>query len=165
MMLAISLVKALHVAAIIIWSAGLLALPLLLGQHEQDASQTQYGRLRRFTHYGYTRIVAPAAVIAIAAGTLLVFLREVFVPWMFAKLLVVGLLVALHAVIGGVIVRMGEEGRSAAIRPAPVIGTAAILLSAILLLVLAKPVLDAASLPEWLESPRGRQLPVDEVPA
>lgn len=163
-MLAISLAKALHIATIIVWCAGLLALPTLLAQHEPGDSQTRYGRLRRFTHYGYTRIVAPAAVIAIAAGTALVFLREAFVPWMFAKLLVVGLLVATHAVIGGVIVRMGETRQDTAIRPLPVLSVLAVLIAAILLLVLAKPALDVSGLPDWIESPRGRQLPVDEVP-
>ena len=164
MMLLVSIAKGLHVAAIIVWCAGLLALPAVLARHEPGGSQAEYGQLRRVTHYGYTRVVAPAAVIAIAAGTLLVFLREVYVPWMFAKLFVVGLLVALHAVIGGVIVRTGEEGRGIALRAMPVLGAAAVLMTAILLLVLGKPALDGASLPDWLETPRDRQLPVDEVP-
>jgi uncharacterized membrane protein len=163
-MLAISLAKGLHLAGIIVWCGGLLALPLLLTQHEPGDSQAQYGRLRRFTHYGYTRIVAPAAVIAIGAGTALVFLRDAFVPWMFAKLFVVALLVSLHVVIGGVIVRMGEQAQGSAIRALPVTGTLAVLISAILLIVLAKPQLDGTHLPDWLQAPRDRQLPLDEVP-
>jgi len=82
----LTVVKALHIAALILWSAGLIALPLVLGKHEAGEEQADYARLRRITNYGYTRIVTPAAVIAVSAGTALIFLREVFVPWMFAKL-------------------------------------------------------------------------------
>jgi uncharacterized membrane protein len=164
MMLAISLAKAVHLGAIIVWCAGLAALPVMLAQHEPGDSQDRYGRLRQLSHHGYTRIVAPAAVVAIAAGTALVFLRGVYVPWMFAKLLLVGLLVGLHAAVGGVVVRTGEQRGAVAIRPARVLGTAAVLVTAILVLVLVKPVLDPALLPDWAESPLDRQLPLDEVP-
>jgi hypothetical protein len=72
--------------------------------------------------------------------------------------------VALHTVVGGVVVRTGEETRAVAMHTGRVMGAAAVLICAILLLVLGKPAFDPAHVPDWLESPRGRQLPVDEVP-
>lgn len=160
-----TIVKGAHIAGIVLWSAGLIALPLLLAQHRPGHGQDDYTRIRHFTHYGYTHLVTPAAVVAVAAGTALLFLRDVFVPWMFAKLVLVGGMVALHAWIGDLVVRMGEHVNRR--QPPPVIvllAPAMVLITGILLLVLAKPRFDVHILPEWLLTPRGNQLPVDEVP-
>ncbi|MCW2405223.1 putative membrane protein [Sphingobium sp. B1D7B] len=160
----IPLIKGLHIAAILLWAAGLIALPLLLAQHERGQGQQAYQRIRRFTHYGYTHLLTPAAVIAVAAGTALLFLREVFVPWMFGKLLFVGLLVGLHAWIGNLVVRMGEHGNQRQPSPIlPLVLLALLLCAAIFAIVLSKPSIDL-TMPDWLTTPRGRQLPVDEVP-
>ncbi len=157
-------VKGLHVAALILWCAGLFALPLALSKHEIDESQADYARLRRITHYSYIRIVTPAAVIAIAAGTALLYLRQVFVPWMFAKLVAVGLLVALHAWVGHVVLLMSERrGSYAPSSPVPLIAAATATMAAVLLLVLGKPAV-ADWAPGWLAHPQNRQLPVDETP-
>ncbi len=165
MMVAINIVKALHIAGIALWGAGLIGLPLLLARHDPDDPQDDYTRVRRFTHYGYTHLLTPAAVIAVTAGTALIFLREMFVPWMFAKLLLVGMLVVVHIWIGNTVVKMGEErNRHQPPPPALVIGSAGIVLFAILLIVLVKPAIGVDALPEWLLSPRERQLPFDEVP-
>jgi protoporphyrinogen IX oxidase len=165
MMLAIAIVKGLHIAAVVLWGAGLLAVPLMLAHHATDHEQEEYERVRRYTHYGYTHLLTPAAVIAVAAGTALIFLRGVFVPWMFAKLALVGALAALHAWIGNTVVRMGEETEEP--RPAPALIPVAlgiVLMGAILLLVLAKPAIDDGATPDWLHAPLERQLPLDEVP-
>ena len=90
----ITLLKAIHIMALLLWTAGLLSLPLMLARHEEGEHQFRYARIRKFTHYSYTRLVTPAAVIAIAAGTPLIFLRGMFVPWLFAKLALVAMLVA-----------------------------------------------------------------------
>lgn len=164
MTLVIAIVKGLHIAAILLWAAGLIALPLLLSQHKRGHGQAEYQRIRRFTHYGYTHLLTPAAVIAVAAGTALLFLREMFVPWMFAKLVLVGALVALHAWIGNLVVRMGEhvnKRQPSAILPLVLLAIA--LCVGILLLVLAKPDHEVP-LPDWLTTPRDHQLPVEEVP-
>lgn len=164
-MSAITLVKSLHIAAILFWAAGLIALPLLLSLHRPGHDQHSYQRIRRITHYGYIHVLTPAAVIAVAAGTALLFLRDVFVPWMFAKLVLVGGLVALHAWIGTQVVRMGEHGNRRQPSPSwPLIAIAIILLAAVLVLVLAKPAPDWVKIPDWLATPRGRQLPVEDVP-
>lgn len=165
MSLAIALFKFAHIAALLVWCAGLIALPIMLAQHEHGDSQHRYARIREFTHYSYTRLVTPAAVIAVAAGTVLIFLRETFVPWFFAKLAFVGALVVLHALIGNVVVRMGEE-KGDVIAPRPFLPVALVIgtIVAILALVLGKPIFTPDAAPEWLQSPRNQSLPVDEVP-
>ena len=90
----LSLVKALHIAALVVWCAGLLGLPLMLSKHEIGEGQASYSQLRLLTHRAYSYLVTPAAIIAISAGTLLIFLAGVFTLWMFVKLLMVGVLVA-----------------------------------------------------------------------
>ncbi|ODM41939.1 CopD family protein [Cereibacter johrii] len=159
---AIPHLKALHIAMLVLWCGGLFALPLMLSLHDDAIGQADYSRVRRATHYGYTLVVTPAAVTAIASGTALIFLREVFVAWMFAKLVFVALLVAFHAWVGHTLVSVAEtEGTHrppAALLPlillfVPVLG--------ILTLVLAKPDLGRIPLPAWLETPRELQLPFD----
>lgn len=160
----VTLVKSLHIAALILWCAGLVALPLMLGKHRTDEAQADYARLRLLTHDSYAFIVTPAAVVAIAAGTLLIYLRGVFEPWMFAKLVAVGLLVALHALVGHTVLLMSERrGEYAPPSAVPLITGSIATMIAVLLLVLAKPVVPDI-LPHWLTVPQHRQLPVDETP-
>lgn len=163
----IAAIKFLHIAALAIWCAGVIALPLLLAKHDADDEQMDYARLRMLTHRAYTFIVTPAAVITIAAGTVLIFMRQVFTPWMFAKLVGVGALVLLHAWIGHITLIVGE--RQGAYAPPRLWGPAAlfgafIAIAAILILVLAKPPIDGSLAPDWLTAPRDQPLPVDEVP-
>ncbi|EQB05511.1 hypothetical protein L288_12765 [Sphingobium quisquiliarum P25] len=161
----VTLLKALHIAALLLWTAGLLSLPLMLARHEEGEHQFRYARIRKFTHYSYTRLITPAAVIAIAAGVPLIFLRELFVPWLFAKLALVALLVTVHAYVGHIVLKMGEEAGERQPPPAwPMVAALCLLIPAILLLVLLKPPLDTQLVPELLQQPLGRQLPLDEVP-
>lgn len=161
----ITALKALHIAALVVWCAGLFALPLLLTKHDPQHSQSTYARLRQLTHYSYIAVLTPAAVIAIAAGTALIFLRAVYEPWLFAKLAAVGLLVCLHAWQGLAVIKMGESaGQHQPPGAALMIGLSVVLMSVVLLLVLAKPALPAGLLPDWLMLPRYRPLPVDETP-
>lgn len=157
-------VKALHIASLIIWCAGLVALPLILRKHEIAESQASYTRLRLITHYGYVRILTPSAVIAIAAGTTLIWLGPVFEPWLFAKLVAVGVLVTLHMMIGRTVILMSERrGRYAPPHFVPLEVATFATLVIILLLVLAKPAIPDL-FPSWLERPLDRQLPVRETP-
>ncbi|MBN2973116.1 CopD family protein [Roseomonas aeriglobus] len=160
----LSIVKGLHIAALILWCAGLIALPLVLAKHRRGEAQTTYARLRLLTHDSYTMIVTPAAVIAIAAGTALIYLRGAFAPWMFAKLVAVGLLVCLHALVGHTVVLMSERRGDYAPPPAAplVVGSIATMV-VVLLLVLAKPIVPDIA-PAWLKAPQNRQLPVEETP-
>lgn len=158
--------KTVHITALLLWCAGLLALPLMLARHDQRHGQAEYARIRRYTHYSYVGVVTPAAIVAITAGTVLIFLRGVFVPWMFAKLAMVGILILLHAWIGHVTIGMGEDTTDTEPPSAVWLVTpAGVVMVVVLFLVLAKPAWDGALFPDWLLEPRGRQLWPDEVPS
>lgn len=158
----VPLLKLLHITGLTLWCGGLLVLPLMLARHDPAVVADDYRIIRRATHMTYTMIVTPAAVLTVIAGTWLVFLREVFVPWLYAKLAFVALLVAVHAWIGHVLVKVAEKpGRHRP--PHPLLPVAAALVPClfILTLVLAKPTLDWISFPEWMTEPRSGQLPLD----
>lgn len=152
--------KALHLLALILWCGGLLALPLMLSRHDPANSDSAFRRIRRATHLTYTTAVTPAAIVAVVAGTWLMLLGEVLVPWLYAKLLFVALLIGAHAWVGHIIVAVVEsEPRR---RPPPAALPLALVLLpalAILVLVLAKPELGGIAFPRWLTEPRGGQLP------
>ena len=159
---AIPYLKALHIAGLVIWCGGLFALPAMLAWHDRAIGQADYRRIRRATHYAYTLAVTPAAVITVIAGTWLVLIREVFVPWLYLKLVLVALLVAIHAWVGHSIVAVAETAGSHR-PPPPWVPNLALVptILAILFLVLGKPELPAVDGPDWLTEPRGRQLPFD----
>lgn len=154
--------KGVHIAALLIWCSGLLILPVMLARHEPAIGADDYIHIRRAAHITYTLCVTPAAVVAVIAGTWLIFLREVFVPWFYAKMVFVAILVALHAWIGHVLV-MTAEKPGIQTPPSPVLPAVAILLvvTAILCLVLAKPAADWLVMPDWLTEPRGYDFPFD----
>ncbi|MFX0546575.1 CopD family protein [Roseovarius sp. S1116L3] len=160
----IPIVKVLHVAALVIWCGGLLALPVMLARHDPAVMAEDYRLIRHSTHITYTLCVTPAAVIAVIAGTWLIFLREAFVPWLFAKLAFVALLLVAHVWIGHILVKVAEKPEHHA-PPRPLLPVTAVILPiiAILTLVLAKPALDWVVFPDWLLEPRGGQFPF-EVP-
>lgn len=158
----IPLFKAVHIVGLVIWIGGLATLPLMLTRHDPAVSAEDYHLIRKASHLTYTMGVTPAAVIAVIAGTWLIFMREVFTPWLFAKLAFVALLVLAHAWIGHVVVRIGEEPSEHTPPPAwlPItaVGLPAL---AILFLVLAKPYLGWISFPAWLTETQGGQLLFD----
>lgn len=167
----IALVKTLHIAALVMWCAGLIALPLLLGTHRTVHAaashaqvQKRYTRFRQLTYMTYTALVTPAAVIAIVAGTVLIFAAQVFEIWLLVKLLCVAGMVLVHAWLGYLIVQSGE--RAAHWRmpwPQLALLMAVPCMLGVLALVLVKPDLasHAQELPDWLTQPRDVEL--DEV--
>lgn len=161
----VPLFKSLHLIALSIWCGGLIALPMMLSRHDSLISQDDYEVVRHRTHITYTMIVTPAAIIAVIAGTWLIFLRQVFVPWLFAKLVFVALLLVLHVWIGHSIVRIAEKpGDHKPPNPyLPVTGVLACA-TAILLFVLGKPDIDWVDMPQWLLTPRAGHLPF-EIPS
>ena len=161
----VPLLKALHLVALGIWCGGLISLPIMLSRHDAVVSQDDYSIIRHRTHLTYTTVVTPAAVIAVIAGTWLIFLRQTFVPWMFAKLVFVAMLLVIHVWIGHNIVRIAEEpGDHRPPNPyLPLTGVLACAI-AILLFVLGKPDLGWIVMPEWLRLPRDGQLPF-EIPS
>ena len=155
-------IKVAHVAMLSVWCAGLFALPLMLARHDPAVGRDDYIRIRKATHYGYTWVTTPAAVLAIASGTLLIFLRGVYVPWMFGKLIFVAGLVGFHVWVGYVIVSVAETpGEPSAPSPGRPLLLLLVPILGILTLVLSKPELGEIPMPGWLTEPRGHQLPFD----
>ena len=155
-------IKTAHVGFLAIWVAGLVALPRMLARHDPAIGQADFTRIRHATHYGYVWVITPAAVLAIGSGTVLIFLREVYTGWMFAKLVLVAGLVVVHAWVGHTIVTVAEtEGRHDP--PGPFLPNLALVLAAlgVLALVLSKPELGELPIPAWLSQPVGGELPFD----
>ena len=166
----IAALKATHIAALSVWCAGLLLLPVLMHLHGRGAAvarQDGFLRFRRLSHHSYTRIISPAAVIAVAAGTLLILSLELVAPWMLSKLIAVAGMVLVHAWLGHLIAQTGERAGNYRM-PSPLIGLvlAIALMLIVLWLVLAKPDLAplVERLPAWLRGPQDRELPPVLVP-
>lgn len=166
----IALTKAVHVAGLSVWCAGLIALPILLqiqGRSPLVQTQPGFAAFRLLSHRVYTRLVTPAAVIAIASGTGLILLEGLREIWLMAKLGTVAGMVLIHAWFGHLISRTGEgAGHYRPPSPLPALAALLGLMSLTLWLVLAKPDLSplGEQLPEWLLQPRGRSLPPELVP-
>jgi uncharacterized membrane protein len=153
----IAWLKAVHISAFAIWCAGLIVLPTLYAQQSRAHSHAASYLVHRFTRSIFIEVASPAAFIAIASGTALIFARSVFVDWMLLKLAAVGLLVILHVWSGHMIIQVFESRRGYS-RIRQILATLAtlIVVTAILGLVLAKPPLELRSLPTWL-APGGLQ--------
>jgi protoporphyrinogen IX oxidase len=166
----IAALKAGHIMALVVWCAGLIVLPILLhvhGRGDDARTQTGFAQLRLLSHFSYTHLITPAAVIAVAFGTVLIVMLELVDPWMLTKLVAVAGMVLVHAWLGHLIAEAGE-GRGTYRMPPPLIALvlAVPLMAAVLWLVLAKPDLAplVERLPEFLLEPRFREIPQDLVP-
>lgn len=141
--------KFIHVSAIAIWSAGLISLPMLLARRRANMDDDRRLRLQALVRFTYVAVTSPAAFLAVASGTALVFARQTFVVWFSVKLALVAGLVLLHALTGLVIIRLFREGeRYGLARSIAATGITVSLIGAIVALVLAKPGLSFASLPD-----------------
>ncbi len=147
------LTKLLHLTAISIWAAGLVVVPFLLWQR-RDLSGQPLHRLHRLTRTLYVVIVSPAAFMAIASGTALIFLQATYVEWFSLKLVAVGVLAAVHVQAGLLILRVFDPGGQIS-RGGTVSLTATTLatVATVLVLVLWKPPVDAQALAPGLFHP------------
>lgn len=153
----IAWLKAAHIVALIIWCAGLLMLPSIYVHRQSATSAEGLFHLQRFARATFVVIASPAAFVAVATGTVLIFAREVFTEWMAFKLAAVGVLVLLHVRAGFVVLRLFEPDRRFARWRQALATTATVAtISVILWLVLAKPMVDLEGAPRWLE-PGGLQ--------
>jgi protoporphyrinogen IX oxidase len=146
--------KFLHISALAIWVPGLIYLPVLLWTHHKSEDQQEFARIRRASRYAYMGIVSPAAFVAIGAGGALLFVSDALHPWMFLKLVAVGVLVMAHMQYGAVLANLAEPDR-----PVPKLRLKAVAIFvlasslATLWLVLAKPGIATDFLPDWLTEP------------
>ncbi|GGH60832.1 hypothetical protein GCM10011341_33460 [Frigidibacter albus] len=114
--------------------------PALLAERGNHPAGPALHRMHRRARFLYTAVLSPAAIIAIASGTALIFLREVYVPWFAAKLLLVAGLAMIHVFAASRIVELFKEEEP----PRYVLGAFAfaattVLVAGTLTLVLAKP--------------------------
>ena len=96
--------KLLHVAAVALWCGALLYLLGALMAAGVEAQRVQ----RRLLRLLYTHAATPAALVAIASGTLIFLWQWPLAPWLIAKLGVVAGVVLLHAALGMPVLR-GER--------------------------------------------------------
>lgn len=157
----IALLKFLHIAALLCWCAALVGLPLLLNHYRGARIQARFTEFRLITHYGYIAFACPAAVIAIAAGTALIFAAEIRDEWLLLKLVFVAGMALVHAWLGHLILQSGER-RGRYRMPSPLIALALALpqMAAVFWLVLAKPDVTglATLLPPMFVEPQGGSL-------
>ena len=133
------LLKFVHIIAIAGWSAGLLCLPFLYLQRRRLGGDALH-RLHNFTRFFYVGLVSPAAFVAVASGTVLIFVQATFEPWFSVKLALVAAMVIIHVMSGLMILRLFEPGRTyPAWRFIAVSALTACVIGAILVIVLGKP--------------------------
>jgi uncharacterized membrane protein len=100
-----TLLKFVHLAAIALWSGGLIALPFLFWQRRALAPGLDLDRLHRVARLVYVELTSPAAFIAIGSGTALIFLQATFQEWFSLKMLLVGIMAMLHVLAGLVLLQ------------------------------------------------------------
>lgn len=137
-------VLVLHIAALLSWTAALLYLPALVAgtasRQTAIADRPRFGSISRFT---FTHVATPAALVAIASGTLVFLLEYTVEVWLIVKLTLVTALVVCHTLTGLLILR-SEQAPDRPVRAWCVllgIGMA-VLIIAIIWVVLRKPTLE-----------------------
>lgn len=146
--------KFVHITGIAIWIAGLLYCAALLAGHAAVRDRQDFARVRMASRFAYMGVVSPAAFVAVAAGTALLFVGDALHPWMFAKLAVVTVLVIVHVQYAYVLTHLADEGvQQPTLRIRIMVAAIVAAVVAVLYLVLAKPVLSTDALPRWLTEP------------
>jgi len=132
--------KVVHLAAIAIWSGGLICLPGLYVQRAHVPDRQSLHRLQAMVRFLYVALMSPAAFVAIGSGTGLIFLRQTFENWFSLKLALVGVMVMIHILTGLVVIRLFDKGQVYPVwRFVAVTVVTVAVVSAILTVVLAKP--------------------------
>jgi protoporphyrinogen IX oxidase len=155
--------KFLHISGLAIWVAGLLYLPAMLWAHHKVEDRQDFARIRMASRFVYMGLVSPAAFVAVGAGGALLFVSDALHPWMFLKLVAVGVLVIGHVQYGYVLAHLADEEARAPARVKAVALLVTLSSAAILFLVLAKPPIATDFLPDWALQPGLLQRP--ETPA
>jgi uncharacterized membrane protein len=139
--------KLLHIVAVIVWCGALLYLPALVAASgaSRGAGVLRTGAVRmgdglQLLRTFYTVVATPAALVAIASGTWIFATRGPLVPWLMAKLALVGLLVLAHGACGVMVLR-AERGEHTGLAVAghAITVLALLCLAGIAALVLSKP--------------------------
>jgi len=139
-----TLLKFVHLAAIAVWSGGLIGLPFLFWQRRALTAGPDLDRLHRIARLVYVELTSPAAFIAIGSGTALIFLQATFEEWFSLKMLLVAIMAMLHVVAGLVLLHLfSPQGRFGRFSYVALTSAYVVLIAAILWIVLAKPHIDS----------------------
>lgn len=130
--------KLLHISAVIIWCGSILYLPTLL-RHSASPLTERGAAWRQWPRNVFTGVATPAALVAIASGTVIFVASALVQPWLTYKLAAVALLVLCHGLCGMLVIR-AEAGQLGACRMCHALSVLMLLvLLAIAWLVLRKP--------------------------
>ena len=94
------IVKSLHIVFMVTWFAGLFYLPRLYVYHALATDAISIARFKVMERKLYRGIMTPAAVLTIAFGLWLWLGYGITGAWLYAKLVLVLILVAHHLVLG-----------------------------------------------------------------
>lgn len=151
--------KSLHIVAIAVWAGGLIALPALLRRDSELPSRAVVVRLHHFSRFAYDALISPAAVLAIATGTALIF----FVPaqdWLFLKLAAVAAMAGIHMLVGRVLDQLeSPDARPTVWRRTALLAGACLTTITVLVMVLARPAIPDGWMPDWLRHDQDGELP------
>lgn len=101
--------KALHIATLLVWCAGLFYLPALVAAHPRTRDLTAFHRLRIMIRFSYVAVTSPAAVLAVGSGIALIFLSGSLGNWLVVKLTAISLMTLYHLYCGWMIARLHEK--------------------------------------------------------
>lgn len=110
--------KLLHITAVVVWCGSLLYLPSIIGAVAATPLRGPHDaepRLQRLPRSVFIGVATPAALLAIASGTLIFVADGLLAPWLMFKLALVGLLVLGHGSCGYLMLR-AERGENGGVR-------------------------------------------------
>jgi protoporphyrinogen IX oxidase len=135
MLLALSL----HIAFLSVWSAALLALPLLFARQATAPDADERARLAMMQRWLYSNVMTPSGLLTVAFGIWLIFERGFDGGWLPVKLALVAGMGLFHAYCGVLMIALkhGTPHRPAFYRLLPL--APASLVAAVVTLVTGKP--------------------------
>lgn len=98
-----AIIKAIHILGIILWTGGLMNLTRMIAFHMQEESEVQK-RLHYIENRIFKFVTLPGLLVTLAAGLYMLstnmdyYMKQ---PWMHAKLLFVGIMLAITAIMQG----------------------------------------------------------------
>jgi putative membrane protein len=135
-----TLALSLHIAFLAVWSASLLAMPLLFARQAADPEPEGRHRLELVQRWLYASLMTPSALLTVLFGTWLIFERGFEGGWLPVKLALVLAMGLFHVYCGMLLGDRTEPGAKHralyyyALLPAP-----ALLIVVVIALVTAKP--------------------------
>jgi len=132
--------KGAHIATLAIWCACLFYLPALLNEVRTARGHAAMRRAHIMARGTFVMVASPAAVLAIATGTVLAVAAGAGGLWLVVKLTLVALMVVFHLQCGKLITALDDLSRlRSSRRLLTMLIYPAILIPAVLWLVLGKP--------------------------